>query len=69
MARGKKWISSRTPTEHRLYVQALDEEQRIRSANGKSVAVRKPARKPRQNAVQQTPTRKRLYDAERFTQE
>lgn len=67
MARGKKWISSRTPTEHRLFVLALDEDQRRRSASNKAIVTRKPKQQSRQNAVQHNV--KRLYDVERYTQE
>lgn len=69
MSRGKKWISSRTPTEHRLYVEELDRKQRERSANGKAVPIQtkrnKTAHKPAHGVIK----RAKLYCVERYTQE
>lgn len=69
MARGKKWISLRTPTEHRLFVQALDDKQRTRSAAGKCIALRSTKNKTRQTAIHGEPQTKRFYDVARFIQE
>lgn len=54
MARKKAARITRTPEEHRLYVQELDRRQRERSANGKANSKpRKPKTKQPRNGQQE----------------
>lgn len=65
MARKKKPRITRTPEEHRLYVESLDQQQRERSLAGQSTKPKQRKRKPKQKPV----TKDRIYEVERFARE
>lgn len=69
MARKKAARITRTPEEHRLIVEALDKQQRERSAQGKTNSKAGKVRKTPSRSAQKTPRKQRLYEIERFARE